>query len=191
MLTRPLHHLRRNAVPYLALLLVLAVGAGGGYALAATKTKTITVCADKKTGILHLKTRGRCARGQTRVTWNQQGPQGPQGLQGPAGQPGAPAAAAWAHVLASGAVFAGQGVSIQHQSAGTYQLTINAPACAQQLNAPVVTVDSGAPNGQGAAFPVAWVAAAGSNQFSVFTGAVTSGSFTPADEEFYVLDECS
>ena len=148
MLTRPLHHLRRNPVPYVALLLVLAVGAGGGYALAATKTKTITVCADKKTGILHLKTRGRCERGQTRVTWNQQGPQGPQGLQGPAGQPGAPAAAAWAHVLASGAVFAGQGVSIQHQSAGTYQLTINAPACAQGLNAPVVTVDGGPPNGR-------------------------------------------
>ena len=61
MLTRPLHHLRRNAIPYLALLLVLAVGAGGGYALAATKTKTITVCADKKTGILHLKAHGRCA----------------------------------------------------------------------------------------------------------------------------------
>ncbi len=83
MLTRPLHHLRRNVVAYLALFLVL--GAGGGYAFAATKTKTITVCADKRTGILHLKTRGRCKRGQTRVTWNQQGPQGLQGLAGPRG----------------------------------------------------------------------------------------------------------
>ena len=66
MLTRPLHHLRRNVIAYLALF--LALGAGGGYAMAATKTKTITVCADKTTGVLHLKTRGRCKRGQTRVT---------------------------------------------------------------------------------------------------------------------------
>ena len=104
--------------------LFLVLGAGGGYSFAATKTKTITVCSDKATGVLHLKTRGRCKRGQTRVTWNQQGPQGLQGIPGPAGQPGAPAAAAWAHVLASGAVFAGQGISIQHLSAGTYELTI-------------------------------------------------------------------
>ena len=191
MLTRPLHHLRRNVVPYLALFLVLAVGAGGGYALAATKTKTITVCADKKTGILHLKTRGRCARGQTRVTWNQQGPQGPQGLQGPGGQPGAPAAAAWAHVLASGAVFAGQGISIQHQSAGTYQLTINAPACAQQLNAPVVTVDSGAPNGQGAGVPGCLGRRRRLESIRCVHGGRDKWIVHAGRQEFYVVDECS
>lgn len=193
MLTRPLHHLRRNPVPYVAVVLVLAVSAGGGYALAASKTKTITVCADKKTGVLHLKTRGRCSRGQTRVSWNQEGPQGPQGLQGTAGQPGAPAAAAWAHVLASGAVFAGQGVIIQHQSTGTYQLTINAPACAQGLNAPVVTVDDVPPQSQGPGnFPTAWITAVNSsNQFDVITGIVASGSFSATDHEFYVVDECS
>ena len=49
-MTNLLTHLRRSAVPYVALLLVLAVGLGGGYALAASKTKTITVCADKGTG---------------------------------------------------------------------------------------------------------------------------------------------
>jgi len=190
MLTRPLHHLRRKAIVYLAVF--LALGAGAGYAVAATKTKTITVCADKTTGVLHLKTHGRCKRGQTRVTWNQRGPQGPGGLQGPAGQPGAPAAAAWAHVLSSGSVFAGQGISIQHVSAGEYQLTVSAVACSQGFNAPVVTVDAGPPNGQAPGpFPTAWIAAAGSNQFNVFTGVVTSGSFTPTDEEFYVLDECS
>ena len=129
MLTRPLHHLRRNVIAYLALF--LALGAGGGYAMAATKTQTITVCADKTTGVLHLKTRGRCKRGQTRVSWNQKGLQGPQGVQGASGQPGAPAAVAWAHVLGSGAVFAGQGVAIQHLSAGTYQLTITGSACAR------------------------------------------------------------
>ena len=72
-------HLRRNALPYLVCAVVLVLGVGGGYAYAATKTKTITVCADKGTGVLHLKTHGRCKRGQTRVTWNQQGPQGVPG----------------------------------------------------------------------------------------------------------------
>ncbi len=191
MLTRPLHHLRRNVIAYLALF--LALGAGGGYAMAATKTQTITVCADKTTGVLHLKTRGRCKRGQTRVSWNQKGLQGPQGVQGASGQPGAPAAVAWAHVLGSGAVFAGQGVAIQHLSAGTYQLTITGSACAQGLNAPVITVDDVPPGSQGAgAFPTAWVAAVNSsNQFDVFTGIVASGSFSATDHEFYLVDECS
>ena len=85
----------RNLIPYLALLVVLVVGAGGGYALAASGTKTITVCADKSTGILHLKTRGRCKSSQTRVTWNQQGPPGPQGAQGAQG-------AHWARTGAAG-----------------------------------------------------------------------------------------
>ena len=78
-------HLRRHAIPYLVCGVVLVLGLGGGYALAASKTKTITVCADKGTGVLHLKNHGRCKRGQTRVTWNQQGPQGVQGPAGPAG----------------------------------------------------------------------------------------------------------
>ena len=109
-MTDLLAHARRNAIPYVALLLVLAIGLGGGYAIAASKTKTITVCADKRTGILHLKTRGRCKRGQTRVTWNQQGPQGPQGFQGPAGQAGAPAVSVWGNVTNNGSLFAGQGL---------------------------------------------------------------------------------
>jgi hypothetical protein len=92
-------HLRRNAIPYLVCGIVLLLGLGGGYALAASKPKTITVCADKGTGVLHLKTHGRCKRGQTRVTWNQQGPQGPQG---PTGQTGAPAVSIWAQVTNAG-----------------------------------------------------------------------------------------
>ncbi len=107
-MTDLLAYARRNAIPSLALLLVLAIGIGGGYALAASKTKTITVCADKGTGVLHLKTHGgRCKRGQTRVTWNQVGPQGPQGFQGPAGQPGAAAVSVWANVDNAGSVFSG------------------------------------------------------------------------------------
>ena len=145
---------RRNLIPYAALLLVLVVGAGGGYAFAASKNKTITVCADKKTGILHLHNHGKCKRGQKRVTWNQKGPQGPQGIQGPAGQAGAPAVSVWANVANDGSVFSGQGVSVQHVSACTYQITITAAACAQGANAPVVTVADGSPSG--GTFPVAW-----------------------------------
>ncbi len=184
---------RRNLIPYAALLLVLVVGAGGGYALAASKTKTITVCADKKTGILHLHNHGKCKRSQTRVAWNQKGPQGPQGAQGPAGQPGAAAPSVWANVTNSGSVFAGQGVSVQHVSAGTYQVTITAAACAHGANAPVVAVSDGnPPGGQTAgAFPVAWFSATGLNQqFMVFTGVVSSGSFTPTDHTFTVIDAC-
>jgi hypothetical protein len=190
-MTAFLARIRKPAIVYVALLVVLA--AGGGYALAASNTKTITVCADKGTGILHLKTHGKCKRGQTRVTWNQKGPQGPQGVQGPAGQPGAPAVSVWANVANSGSVVSGQGLTVQHVSAGTYQVTITAPACAQGSNAPVVTVsDANPPAGQAAgSFPVAWYGSTGLNQtFMVFTGDVVNESFTPSDHTFTVMDSC-
>ena len=198
-------HLRRNPVRYLALLLVLAVGVGGGYALAASNSKTITVCADKKTGVLHLKTRGRCKSSQTRVTWNQQGPQGAQGAQGatgsqgpaggqgPAGPAGTAATSVWANVADTGAVFSGQGISVQRSSMGTYQVTITDPTCNRESNAPVVTVsDSNPPAGQSAgAFPVAWFQDMGANQqFTVFTGVVVAGSFTLANHTFDIHDTC-
>ena len=192
MLLRPLHQLgrtvSRNVIAYLALF--LALGAGGGYALAASNSKTITVCADKKTGLLHLKTHGRCKRDQTRVTWNQQGR---QGVQGPAGQPGAPAVSVWANVADSGSVVSGQGLSVQHVSAGAYQVTITAPACAHGSNAPVISIsDANPPAGQTAgAFPVAWYGSTPGNQvFMVFTGVVTGGSFTSTDHTFTVMDTC-
>jgi hypothetical protein len=191
MLTRPLHHLRRNVITYLALF--LALGAGGGYAMAATKAKTIAACADKKTGVLHLKAHGKCSHSQTRVTWNQKGPQGATGLQGSAGAPGVPAVSVWAQVTNAGPLFSGQGLSVQHLSTGTYQVTITAPACAQRANAPVITVsDTNPPGGQAAgAFPVAWYQSTGGNQvFNVFTGVVAGGSFTPTDHAFTVMDTC-
>jgi len=180
---------RRNLVPYAALLLVLLLGAGGGYALAASNTKTITVCADKKTGILHLHKRGRCNRTQTKVTWNQKGVQGPQGIQGPAGQPGTPAASAWAQVGTNGTLAFGQGVLVQHVSPGTYNVTITASACAHGSNAPVVTVSDGPP--AGGTFPVAWYQSTGGNQqFDVFTGLVSGGAVTLTDHTFTVMDSC-
>jgi hypothetical protein len=184
-----LAHLRRSAIPYLALLLVLAIGLGGGYALAASKTKSITVCADKKTGILHLHNHGKCKRSQTRVTWNQQGPQGVPGAQGAAGQPGAPAVSVWAQVATDGSVAFGQGLSVQHVGAGTYQVTITAPACASRSNAPVLTVSDGP--SAGGAFPTAWYQSTGVNlEFMVFTGVVSGGAFTPTDHTFTVMDTC-
>jgi hypothetical protein len=192
-MTHLLAHARRNAIPYLAVALIVALAGGGGYALAASKTKTITVCADKGTGVLHLKTRGKCKRGQTRVTWNQRGPQGPQGPQGPAGQAGPPAATAWADVSNAGSVVFGQGISVQHVSIGTYQVTITAPACSHGSNAPVVTASAAnPPAGESTgAFPVAWLEAAGPNQqFTVFTGVDTGVSLTATDVAFDVIDAC-
>ena len=142
-------HVRRNAIPYLVCGVVLVLGVGGGYAYAASKTKTITVCADKGTGVLHLHNHGKCKRGQTRVTWNQKGAQGANGIQGPAGAPGAPAVSVWANVTNAGSLFSGQGLSVQHVSAGTYQVTITAPACAHGSNAPVMTVSDSIPRGSG------------------------------------------
>jgi hypothetical protein len=189
-MTHLLVHARRNVIPYLIAVLAIVFAAGGGYALAASKSKTITVCADKSTGILHLKTHGRCRRGQTRVTWNEKGA---QGVQGPAGAPGAPAVSVWANVANAGSVVSGQGLSVQHVSPGTYQVTIIAPACAHGSNAPVITVsDANPPAGHVAGtFPVAWYGSTGGNQqFMVFTGVVVGGSFTPTDHTFTVMDTC-
>jgi hypothetical protein len=198
---------RRNPAPYLALLLVLAVGVGGGYALAASSTKTITVCADKKTGALHLKTRGRCKSSQTRVTWNQQGPPGPQGAQGsqgaqgpvgaqgPAGSQGSSAVSVWATVADNGTVLAGRGLTVQHITGGTYEVTITDPTCSHEDNAPVISVsDSNPPAGHMAGtFPVAWYEATGPNeQFMVFTGVVSSSPppFEATDHTFDIQDTC-
>ena len=84
------------------------------------------------------------------------------------GQPGAPAVSVWANVTNAGSVLAGQGISVQHVSAGTYQVTITAPACAHGANAPVISVsDTNPPGGQAAgAFPVAWFGATGSTSSS-------------------------
>src|SRR6185437_7870935 len=104
-------------------------------------------------------------------------------VQGPAGQAGAPAVSVWAQVATNGSVAFGQGLSVQHLSAGTYEVTITAPACAHGLNAPVVTVSDGPPTG--GAFPVSWYQSTGSNQqFDVFTGVSSSGVFTLTDHTF-------
>lgn len=203
MLTRLLHHIRKNVIAYLALF--VALGAGGGYAVAASNNKTITVCADKKTGVLHLKTRGRCKSSQMRVSWNQQGPQGlpggpgppgaqgVQGVQGVQGAQGPAGVSVWANVADNGTVIAGKGVAVQRMSPGTYQVTITDATCGRATNAPVVSVADAAPGlVQGGVFPTAWYENTGLNQqFMVFTGVVSAGpAFTPTDHPFDVLDTC-
>jgi hypothetical protein len=201
-------YLRRNAIPYLALLLVLAVGVGGGYAFAASNNKTIAVCADKSTGILHLKTRGRCKRTQTRVTWNQVGPQGPQGASGPQGTQGAPGAqgpqglagaqgppgvTVWAVVGSNGSVGAGHGLSVQRTGTGTYLVTVTDSECSRTMNGPVITVSDAAPGSvPHGVFPIAWYGANGPNeQFTVYTGEVSPPlTFNPEDLTFDVIDTC-
>jgi hypothetical protein len=171
MLTRPLHHLRRNVIGYLAL--VLALGAGGGYAYAATRTKTIRVCADKKTGILHLKKRGRCARAQTRVTWNQQGPQGPAG---PAGQN---AISLWVVSDASGNKLAGT-VNVSHTALGQYEITGPPPPTPTRLCAVTVT-----PNFSGSQLVTANVAAS-TTGYTVYL----AQNATPVDDNFSAILQC-
>jgi hypothetical protein len=179
---RVVEHLRSNIVGYLAL--VLAVGAGGGYAVAATGGSTISGCVVKRTG--ELLVRNRCARGQAKLSWNQVGPKGKTGAAGQA------PVNAWAIVSNAGVAEPTDGIAVQRLSAGTYQVTVTAAACAGKENAPVVSVsDVNPPAGQTAgAFPVAWVEAGGTNPFTVYTGVVVNGSFTATDHTFNVHDVC-
>lgn len=182
---RILRHLRPRSAGYLAI--GVLIGAGGSYALAAGSARTITACADKGTGVMHLKSHGRCRSSQTRVSWNQVGPQGKQG------PPGAPAVSIWGQEGFNNNPLAEHGLSIQHVSAGRYQVTITAASCAHSIdNTPIVTVvDGNPPAGHSAgAFPLAWTTATPSGQFTVYTGVVDAGIFTATDRGFNVYDTC-
>lgn len=168
-----------------------ALISAGGYALAASGGSTIHACADARTGTLHLQK--RCHRGQRRITWNQRGPQGVRGAQGMTGPAGASPVTAWTVVGNAGSTLGGHGITVQHISAGTYQLTATPAQCAQGVSAAVVSVsDSNPPAGQVVgAFPVAWVGDAGGGTFTVHTGVVVSGSFTATDHTFNVQVPCT
>jgi hypothetical protein len=67
----------------------LLIAAGGGYALASSSGGTITVCVRHHGGALYKA--GKCAKHDSALSWNKQGPQGlpgPQGLRGPQGSQG-------------------------------------------------------------------------------------------------------
>jgi hypothetical protein len=183
-------HIRHGrVVPLAAAALAGGLISAGGYALAASGSSTIHACADTRTGILHVQK--RCHRGQRRITWNQRGPQGLHGATGPAGPS---LVTAWTVVGDTGSTFGGHGITVQHISAGTYQITATPTQCAQGLStAPVVSVsDAPTPNGQAAgAFPVAWVGDAGGGTFKVTTGVVVGGTFTATDRPFNVQVACT
>jgi hypothetical protein len=187
---RIIHTLRQNTIALLALFLALS----GGYAIAAsTATKTITACANKRTGELFLSTHGRCTKRQKKVAWNQRGLQGSHGMTGATGPAGAAPPSAWALASNAGGTIAGDGITSTLVSAGTYQVTVTAPACAGKQNSPVVTLsDSNPPGGQTAgAFPVAWVGPEGSGPtFTVYTGDAVGGTFTASDHSFNIQDVC-
>jgi hypothetical protein len=172
LLTRILSYLRRNVIAFVALF--FALGAGGGYAIAATSNKTIHGCVNKRTHALYIQK--RCHTGQSPLVWNQQGQ---------------PSPTAWASVLADGFTSGGHGISVQHVSTGTYSVTATPSQCAQASPGPTVTVDTGPPGALPAGgFPVAWETF-NRNKFTVYTGVVVGGSFTPSDEAFNVQVPCS
>ncbi len=176
MLTRPLHHLRRNVIAYLALF--LAIGGGGGYAFAATQTKTIHGCVSKSTHALYIQK--RCGRGQTRLVWTQQAPQGQ--------------VTAWAAVNAVGFTGDGtRGITVNHVATGVYNVTATLSPCANVTTAPQITVDTAISSATPGQFPEAWEVHSGSgnNTFTVFTGVVAGGTFTATDEPFNVAVPCS
>jgi hypothetical protein len=184
-MTKVIAFIRGNAIAIAALFLALS----GGYAIAATtNSNTFHGCVVKKTGELFVKS--RCSKGQRKISWNQQGPRGKTGTTGAPGQ--APPSA-WAIVSNAGQAEPTDGITATHVSAGTYQLTVTASVCAGAQNAPLVSVSDGnPPNGQTAgAFPVAWVGDTGTNQFTVYTGVVVNGMFTPTDHTFNIEDVCN
>jgi len=181
MLLRPLHHLRRNIIAYLALF--LALGAGGSYALAATASNgSVVVCADRGTGAMHLAKHQRCGRHQTRISLS-------SALD-------RPTVSAWAAANENGGMESGTGVTIAHGGAGLYNVTVSAASCRHAFNnAPVVSInDFDPPAGFGAgAFPTAWTqsASTGVEAFTIHTGVVVSGAFQARDEPFNFTDSCS
>ena len=176
MLTRPLHYVRRNVISFLALF--LAIGGGGGYALAAVNNTKIHGCVSKATHVLYIQK--RCGRGQNRLVWSQQAPQGQ--------------VTAWAAVNAVGFTGDGtRGITVNHVSAGVYNVTATLSQCASVTTAPQITVDTAIPSATPGQFPEAWEAHSGSgnNTFTVFTGVVANGTFTATDEPFNVAVPCS
>lgn len=64
---------------------------GGGYALASGGGNTINACVKKQGGALYKAK--KCHKGDSKISWNKQGPRGKTGRPGPAGAQGAPGAA--------------------------------------------------------------------------------------------------
>jgi hypothetical protein len=94
-----------------------------------------------------------------------------------------------------GIVESGQGASVRHAGTGEYQVKVTARGCVGAVNnAPLVTVnDTNPPGGVvGSSFPYAWASSfpSGEEGFTVYTGVIVNGSFTPVDMAFDFGDSC-
>jgi len=189
MTKRVLAQVRPSAIAYV--LIGMLIAGGGTYALAGPGTKTISVCASKKTGVLHLKTHGACGRSQTRVSWNQSGPPGPTGKRGARGLPGTPAVNAWAIVQSDGTLLKGNNVTVTRNSPGSYSVKITGP-CRGKVNVPTVTAIGNEPANSEppVQLPVAWLWGIGGGEFAVYTGLDVNGAYTAADFDFSLIDTC-
>jgi hypothetical protein len=173
--------------------------AGGGYALASGSGKTFSGCvvSKPKPGYVvgELLVKKRCSRGESRITWNQQGVQGAQGVPG---MQGPPAPQAWALIIPStseATVAAGTNIAAQRLGVGEFQIT-PLGSCANKNGA--FSATAVAPGGGAEAFPtndypIAQVSAVEGSpgQFLVQTDLDSGGVLTPADNvQFNVTDSC-
>src|SRR4051812_25979993 len=106
----------------------LAVGAGSAIAAAANDSAVIRACAAKNGKTLHLAgTNGKCAKGETALTWNQKGPGGAPGQAGPAGPQGpAGASAAAAENVVGGDPLTGGQAAVSASIDGVGQIDVKA-----------------------------------------------------------------
>lgn len=179
---RIIDHLRTNLVGWIALFIALG---GTGYAAVghSRASNTINACANKKTGELWIRKGKRCKRGQAKVSW---------GKQGPAGPAGSSAIQAFGAVSATGIVIPNGGITVQHTASGVYVVTPTSSGCANGLDDPTVTPTTPSPsnNPPPGAPPDIWIEPSGASQFTVHTGWISGGAFTPADYGFDVQDSC-
>jgi hypothetical protein len=183
MAVRLIQHLRANVVAYLAL--AVALGGGGGYAIAATRVKTIDGCVVKKTGELLVKS--RCARGQQKLTWNQQGA---TGAVGATGATGATPFVASGFVALNGAG-GGTGFTVQQTGIGEYEITLTGPSCGGNAKDNLVVSMEGDPSNENGQFQHVQAGPLNNeNEFIVSTGNVSGGSYMPADEAFDLIGTC-
>ena len=134
---------RSRIAPLALATLAGALAAGGGYALASNPAPTIHGCVTRSHQLLVQK---RCAKGQTKLVWNQQGAQGLQGVQGPQGARGVSGASDWTLIgtsPVSAIVVSGNGIAVARDSVGVYTVTAGG-SCAAQNGAISVTPESGA-----------------------------------------------
>ena len=183
----------KNSSRFLQTSIALLAGvllAGGSYALGSdSSSKMISGCVVKSTHQLLIQK--RCGRGQTRLSWAQQGPQGVQGSTGPQGPV---AASAWADVrpaTCSTIVTASENLGVQSDGDGVYTLTAGGSCTSGSNPSEVVTPSFGDVSTNGV--PVAYVVTPNGpgNVFQVVTGSLnTTGTFTQANGDFSVAVFC-